>query len=222
MSAARFGAFFLFASIVLLIFASVSVPVWSAIYFVKADFTSSSSAKLGMWGLCQYSSGSSSCTSAQLGYRLDQVLASLPNSNNIENGISRGLTYALILNPIGAAIALIALLFALCGNVISHVFGSIVAFFAFLVTLVALAVDLAVFIIARNRINDSTTGNPAMLGNAMWLVVGACVAQLIAAFTVCCGGIRERKARRNSAVTTPVMTEGHPRRTWWRRNRYNY
>jgi hypothetical protein len=55
-------------------------------------------------------------------------------------------------------------------QVISHILGSIVCFFAFIVAVVALGVDLGLFLAARHRFNSNLPGSPAELGNAMWCV----------------------------------------------------
>jgi hypothetical protein len=98
------------------------------------------------------------------------------------------LTCSTVLNPIAAGVAFIALLFALgssvsmacfdkqsshafpLSQVISHILGSIVCFFAFIVAVVALGVDLGLFLAARHRFNSNLSGSPAELGNAMWWV----------------------------------------------------
>merc|ERR1711939_570789 len=64
------------------------------------------------------------------------------NLGDLAGTVVSGLTYALILHPIAAGIALIALFFAQCNNIVTGILGSLVAFFAFLVTLAALVLQL--------------------------------------------------------------------------------
>jgi len=62
---------------------------------------------------------------------------------------------------------------------------SLSAFLALLAALVALAIDLALWIIVRNRIRDR--GYEAELGNANWLTVGAVAALILGTCTAACG-----------------------------------
>ena len=63
------------------------------------------------------------------------VLPDRGQNESVRNFVRKGLTYALVLHPIAAALALIALIFAICSNVVSHIIGSLICFFAFLVTI---------------------------------------------------------------------------------------
>ncbi len=62
---------------------------------------------------------------------------------------------------------------------------SITAFFALLGALLALAIDLALWIIIRNRVRAA--GFIASLGNANWLTVGAVAALILGTCTAACG-----------------------------------
>ena len=76
------------------------------------------------------------------------------------------------------------------------------SFFAFLIAVIALALDVGVFVSTRNRINDaaqaaspSDHSTAAHLSSALWITVGAVAALLAASFTVCCnclGGGRDK------------------------------
>jgi len=93
---------------------------------------------------------------------------------------------------------------AVCAHIVTHILGSIIAFFAFLITVVALGIDLGLFLAARHRFNENLSGSPAHLGNAMWMVVAATVALLISALTICFGSVHDRRNRRTSMNATPV------------------
>jgi len=200
MALGHIGAFFAFTAFILLIFVCVSAPVWNDVYFLKVNL-SNGVLVLGNWGACIKDAGSgNTCTSTRLGYDIQTLLDQLTNSTEtFRDDIVHGLTYALILHPIAAGFAFLAFLLAVCSHLVTHILGSIVAFFATLITLVALGIDLGLFISSRDRINDQAAGSPASLGNAMWMVVGALAALFLASFTICCGGIRDRRNRRSSA-----------------------
>merc|ERR1711939_1263880 len=182
------GTFFLFASVVLLVIVSVGTPVWDSIAFLTADIPEE--LRLGMWGYCL----GSDCTAAKLGYSLDNF-QNFDNDNlgDLAGTVVSGLTYALILHPIAAGIALIALFFALCNNIVTGILGSLVAFFAFLV---ALAIDLGLFVTTKSRINDQYGAGTADYSIALWLTLAALVLQLLAACTVCFVS-RSNKRRRD-------------------------
>lgn len=73
---------------------------------------------------------------SQLGYHIDGLVDQLTNGNNnglgnaLGSDVKNGLTYALVLAPITAGLAALAVLFGAGSNLIGHVLGSIVAFFA--------------------------------------------------------------------------------------------
>lgn len=58
--------------------------------------------------------------------------------------------------------------------------GSIWAFLSFIVTAVALGIDLGLFIAARHRLEDAEPSADVHLNNATWMVLAACVAILLA------------------------------------------
>lgn len=211
----------LFIALVLLIICSVSTPIWDVVSFLRAE-VGEQRIRLGMWGACVYSAGTEACTSSRLGYDANQVVRLLdPSSSDTANWIARNLTYTLVLVPIAAAIALIALLVSLSTNVVLDIIGSIISGIAFLVSLVALICATVLFVVARHRINESFDGSPASLGPAYWLLVTATILLLIAFFTVCFGSARARRQKRaNRASTASVPVQMGEKRHWWQRNRY--
>ncbi|KAG7562336.1 hypothetical protein FFLO_02228 [Filobasidium floriforme] len=181
-SPALSGFFFCFAAMVLLIFVSVSTPVWRNIYFLKATVTEE--IRYGIWGYCVQGG---ECSSAMLGYApsIEQV------GGNYTEGSSvlQNFTKVMILHPIAGALALFAVLWGLAGVALASrtctILMSLTAFLALLASLVAFAIDLALWIIIRNRIRDR--GFEAELGNANWLTVGAVAALILGTCTAACG-----------------------------------
>lgn len=148
----------------LLIVVSVSTPIWNSVYFLEATFNNArdTSIRLGQWGAC----AGGACTATKLGYNLDFITNAFPdNQVNLSETVVRGLTCellvsallrtgkltvnfntdALIVNPIAAGFSFLALCAAIFPNTFCGVLGSILSFWAFLVTLVALGVSLSVF-----------------------------------------------------------------------------
>jgi len=226
----------LLAATVLLVIVSVSVPVWKDVYFLEATLQTGEKLKLGNWGTCI----GNSCSKSKLGYDIDYIL-SQGGSSRVSNAIVHGLTYALVLNPISAGLTFLALLFALGSHFALGLVASLFGFFAFIVTVVALGIDLGVFVTARHRLNN-VNGVDAMLGNATWMVVAALVAQLLGSVTVCFTHARDRRANRdvsgvnqgrggwfgrrhNNAMVDEYgaqpMTQTAPRRHFWQRRNNN-
>jgi hypothetical protein len=86
----------------------------------------------------------------------------------------------LIIALTAAGFALLTLVFAFfawcCSSRFMEVFAFIFAIFASLVAWIAWAVSLALFIIAKKRIESASNGDlDASLGNALWLGLGAAV-----------------------------------------------
>ncbi|SCZ97852.1 BZ3500_MvSof-1268-A1-R1_Chr3-3g06412 [Microbotryum saponariae] len=211
-----FGLLCILGATALLVIVSVGVPIWDRVDFLHAY---SGQYLLGIWG--ETINGVSSKT--KLGYN---VYSSLNQNNNFSNEtrrvVSRGLTYALVLNPIAAGFAGLALLAALFANTACGIFASVLAFWAFLVSIVALAVDLACFIMIRNRLNRDDPSANAHLGKAMWMIVAAAAALLLASVTVCFTHSsskrrRDRDIETKPLATEPVMTEKRRRFPWQRK-----
>lgn len=177
------GLFFTFAAAVLLIFVSVSAPTWRDIYFLSAS-NGQGTIRYGVFGYC---TASGACSKTSLGYQLSTAAI---GGNFVELGTTlHNFTYVLILHPIAAGLAGIAFLFGLLGACLASractIFMTIIAFLALLVTLVAVGIDLALWIIMRRLLNDN--GFNAMLGNANWLTIGALAALILGTCTAACG-----------------------------------
>ncbi|KAF8589037.1 pali-domain-containing protein [Ramaria rubella] len=173
------GLFFCFAAMVLLVFVRVSSPTWESISFLDVT-TGGHTIHFGVFGYT--GSGRS------VGYFFNPSVLGLPDTN-FDNGVIHNLTFVLILHPIAAGLAAIAVLFGLCGAAYSRVgtiFMTISATLATLVTIIAWVIDMVLWGIARDRIRsagssgDLPLDTTAQYGNANWLTLGALVALLLA------------------------------------------
>lgn len=180
------GLFFIFAAFGLMLVASVSLPIWTKVYWAE-----SATYRIGSWGYCQ----SGQCTDKVFGYRL------VVGTTKI---VTHWLTYAsAIANPVAAFFCLLALFFAGCNNLCAGIIGSILALLAFFFTIVALAFDLGLAIESKRRINASGTGENASIGLGIWLVVAAAGSALISSMLICCThSSRARKHRKNRDSAT--------------------
>lgn len=127
---------------------------------------------------------------------------------NFGDTVVEGLTYALVLNPIAAGFSALALLAALFANTACGILASILALWAFIVTIVALGIDLGLFVTSKRRLDDQGVASSSY-GPALWMVVAAAGALLLSSIFVCwtCGSSRKRRQR---DVETRGLTTGEP------------
>ncbi|GAA5904903.1 hypothetical protein JCM5296_006139 [Sporobolomyces johnsonii] len=203
------GTLVVIAATVLLILVSVSTPLLKSIYFLKASIDASvdgtdvsGTVTLGAWGYCV----GSTCSTPKLGYSLD--VAELFGVSGALEGIStsvlKWITYLMVLHPIAAGFGVVSVIFGLlahlrgfAGTALTTCFASFAATFATL----AFIFDIAVFVIAKQRIQSSDVGGSAQLGPAIWMTL---VALILFTFSGCffgCGAcvIRNRRAGREAA-----------------------
>ncbi|KAK0555212.1 hypothetical protein OC845_000349 [Tilletia horrida] len=188
------GIVLLAAAAILLIIVTFSTPSIKSVYYLEAIIGGGGSDRgrrltFGTLGYCL----GNRCSPLKLGYSLTDVnqlfgINIIPEQYS--TALIKGLTYTLILQPVAAILTLIALLFAIlsaCPGCGCGAFcGSFLTGLAASITLLAFALDLALFVIARKRIND-ISGASATLGNALWIVAAAWACLVVGAILVCCG-----------------------------------
>ena len=162
------ATFLLLAATALLVVASISAPVVNSLYFLSVK-SSSYTYHFGVWGYCQ-TTGRDECTK-ELGYNLATLLSYLTGGSVSVPSNLDSLTKALVLHPIGAGISAIALLIAAGSNKAGFFCAAIGAALAFIVSAVVMAIDFAIFAIARNKAIDA--GLEATFGIAIWCVTAA-------------------------------------------------
>jgi len=162
-----------FAAMVLLIFVSVSAPVWDKISFLDANI-GGKEIHFGVWGYTG--------TKAHLGYYFDPRALGF-DSNSLNTKTIHNLTFVLILHPIAAGLAALSFIFGLCGagyHRVGTILMSLIAALAAMLTLIIWIIDMVLWGIARNRIrHDGPDGATAQYGNANWLTLGALIALML-------------------------------------------
>jgi len=179
------GLFFCFAAAVLLVFVSVSAPTWERISFLDVN-QANGTTHFGCFGFTG--------TGTSIAYDFPNFTG----TNNLNTSVMHHLTGTLILHPIGAALAGLAVLFGICGAAyhrVGTILMALAALLAFLVTLVAWVIDMVLFGIERNRIRHP--GISAQYGNANWLTLGALVALALSFCLGACGSFGRYRSRRN-------------------------
>jgi len=122
--------------------------------------------------------------------------------SEIAGGTSDGLTRVMVLHPIACGLAFIALLLALGSGIIGSLFGALVALVAWVLVLIAPAVDFSLFGIIRHHVNKNKSGSHAHFGSGIWLLLASFVTlffgMLIVLFT--CASARREKRRAVAAT----------------------
>ena len=160
-----------------------------------------------------------------VGYDAVGVLQSVVNTQfetNQRDSINN-LTRAMILHPIAAVLAFIAFLISAGAGFFGSFLGSVLAFIAWLVTVVVMAIDLAMFGVRvllvydmllgsltyslvqllKSHVNSNGAGVYADYSIGMWTCVAAMASLLVGSFVVLCsccsarhGRYRDRDRRR--------------------------
>jgi len=117
--------FLLFAAFILLLLVSLSIPIIKSIDLLElrahitegisiASVTATGDVKFGVWGYCISAITASAlghsisqpaeCSKARLGYTFDSTVQEALQVSGISNDLSKDLSTALVIHPIGAAI----------------------------------------------------------------------------------------------------------------------
>ncbi|KAI9628890.1 hypothetical protein KEM48_011284 [Puccinia striiformis f. sp. tritici PST-130] len=150
------------AGSILLVLSTISNPIIKSFYFLSIKVTSKVASipldgdiRLGTFGYCFELGSQLACTKPKLGYNLHTDSLGIPLPTQLDltplNPIISALTYALILHPIAAGLALISAIFGL----VSHIR------------------EYSRFI-AKNRLNalsDTNVAIDSQLGNAVWITL---------------------------------------------------
>ncbi|KAK7691753.1 hypothetical protein QCA50_005154 [Cerrena zonata] len=207
-----FAFLFLLASFVLFLLVAISIPIIKPIYLFIFDFgvqegqpqtSIATDIRFGVWGFCASSNlnlptvfeNDGSCTSPRLGYDIPEDLLALTGHPELANSVLKGLTVLLVLHPVCAGLAFLGMFTSLflashCMSILSLLITVVTA----IVSSVVLAADLALTIVARDRVSNLTSGIVTVgWGNGVWMVVAgvACtwfsVILLSAVACRCCG-----------------------------------
>ncbi|SCV70972.1 BQ2448_3734 [Microbotryum intermedium] len=227
------GTVVVLAGTVLLALVSVSVPILKPFYFLKAE-VASNEITLGVWGYCS----GSNCTQPKLGYALDlaQVFGysgvdGIALSESIPNALVKGLTYVLVLHPVAAVFGATSVLLGLLAHIRGFGGTCWTTFFASLgasTALLAFAIDLALFLIAKKRITSSSVGGAAELGAALWMTLAGGLLLMVSGCFFGCGGrmVNDRTSRREDSEKNrpgPDPAYGaHMRNSAYQQQQYNH
>ncbi|KAF9270720.1 pali-domain-containing protein [Marasmius fiardii PR-910] len=164
---------------ILLAVVSFCVPYFKSVFFLKADATVggvNATVTFGTLGYCLELNGNVTCSKPSVGYELD--INSLVGNNSpiqIPQVAVKWITYVLVLHIVALVFAAGSAVFGLLAHVREMSMmccSTCVSGFAAVAALLAFIFDLALFFIAKARINAV---GKATIGNAIWLTLAAWV-----------------------------------------------
>jgi len=203
------GILFLVCALVLNFLVSISLPYLPALDIARTRFEPDvrqantqgvTQVRFGIWAPCYYDRNEDrTCSKTKLAYNLE-----IDNANQTKTAkISASWTRGLAAHPLATAVNFVALLLAFSSHVTVMLVASLVSFLAALVTLVAFAIDIALFARVRHEMNGLGITAKTSTAPAFWMTLVAFVLLLFAGCTVCFG---RRKSRLAGATTTTPAT----------------
>ncbi|KAE9985340.1 hypothetical protein EG328_007593 [Venturia inaequalis] len=223
------GVVFMLAASILLLVTTISAPVINDIGILKVSLRNSSTVNFGTFGYCILDASSSNgnansdyCTKKVIGYKPVDLMESIDGTdfNTVGRKTANGLTGSFILHPIASGLTFIAALVAV-GGFFGSIVGLILAVLAWVLTVVVMAIDFAIFGGIRNHINKDGSGSSAKYSVGMWTTLAAMIILLlgiIIVFFTCCTD-RRKKSREQVAVRSEKATTTS-RRRWGRKSNY--
>ncbi|MBE3048379.1 hypothetical protein IMZ48_38925 [Candidatus Bathyarchaeota archaeon] len=144
------------------------------------------------------------CSSTRLGYSplgVARALDILTPTTYVQT-TTRALTRVMILHPVAAALAALALVSTLAAPRLGNSLACLLSTAALIVVALAMVSDFVLFGMVRAAVNqDGRAGSEARFGVAMWCVLVAAVCALVATLLVlgaCCVGRSGRRRRRDA------------------------
>ncbi len=113
------------------------------------------------------------------------------------------------LHFIGTAVTFIAFLLSFSTHITITLVASFVAFLAALITLIAFAIDIALFALVKHAINGLDIGAKTDVAPGFWLTFASLILLLLGGCTVCFGRRRERLS--SASTSYPMKTTGRGR-----------
>jgi len=197
------GIVLLFCAFILSLLVAVSLPNLPTLDIVRCHFTGGTAPRVstdpesikeirfGVWAYCTYDAQAGHRTCIYRGHRYSTQLISASDSIIIGSGSTRGLA----VHPFATGVTFIALLFSLSSHVTLVLLASSLAFIAALLTLIAFAIDIALYVIVRDkvpRLPDVQVRTVAAPG--FWITLVSLLLLLMAGCTGLVGRRRPRMA----------------------------
>jgi len=221
----------------LLLIVTISAPVINDVGLLKVMLTNrsdirNSSVTFGTFGHCVLDVAPAStdqdyCTKEHIGYNPALIMATIDNTqfNLASEDTTKALTRVMVLHPVACGLAFIAFLLALGAGVCGALLASFVSAITWVVTVVVMACDFALFGIIKNHVNKDGSGSHAYYSVGMWLILAAMILLFFATFIVLFTCLSARMHRKRSGGVKNETDYGNTTTTtrrhfWQRRSRY--
>lgn len=217
----------LFCALVLSFIVSISLPYLPALDIVRVklrdDVVISSNStsdvftqlRFGIWSACSYAVDETrTCVKTGHAYSVQLQMRTAEGQNGTSIFIGSSWTRGLAVHPFATGATFIAFLLAFSQNLVFTLIASIVSLAAATITLIAFAIDIALFAYVKNKMEDlNEIAYKTSPGPGFWLTFVTLILLLIGGFTVCLG---RRKA--TAASGGKVGVQKTPFWKKWRKN----
>lgn len=193
------GVFFLVAAFILLFIVSISLPRFQGMditrVYSSGQFAANNGAegftqlRLGIWGYCVDLSSGFTCFDTGHGYSVTFV-----NSQLTEVTIGPSWTRGLAIIPVAAGVSFIAFLLSMSQHITITLVASLVSFLAALLTLIAFAINIALYAYLKHEMGTLNISETTQTGPGFWLTFVSLLLLILAGCTVCFGRRRDRMA----------------------------
>lgn len=175
-----------------------------------------------------FSDGDDWCSDRHIGYDPAKIMEQIDGGdfNYASSESTKGLTRVMVLHPVACGVAFIAFLFSVGSGICGALFASVIALLAWIITLVVMAVDFALFGIIKNHVNKDGSGSHATYAVGMWTCLVAMVCLFFGMFIVLFTCFSARRHKNDDKISKhgdagyANGTTVHKRRFWQRRNAY--
>ncbi|KAG5643121.1 hypothetical protein DXG03_001547 [Asterophora parasitica] len=217
------GILFLAFALILSFLTSISLPFLPALDITRTQFSSGvietgqkglTEVRFGVWAPCYYDEdGSRTCAKAGHGYKFG--ISNQEKTANVIIGSSW--TQGLAVHPVATGATLIAFALSFSQHATVTLITSLTSFLAAFLTLIAFAIDIALFAYLKHQVNKLPNVNAKTSpGAGFWMTLVTFVLLLLAGCTVCFGRRQQRLA---GATSYPTLSS--EKKPFWARFRKN-
>ncbi|KAF8918359.1 hypothetical protein CPB85DRAFT_1214172 [Mucidula mucida] len=210
------GIIFLVAAFVLSLLVSISLPYLTALDVARTDFAmvegskERASQRFGRLTIdyranCRYDTDNDRiCTDAHHGYSV--FIQNADKSETVDIGASW--TRGLAVHPVATAVTFVALCMSFSQHVTVTLLASLTSFFAALLTLIAFAIDIALFAYLKHQVNKLNGLNAnTKPGPGFWMTFVSFILLLLAGCTVCFGRRKQRMSGASAYPSYPMSSK---------------
>uniref|UniRef100_A0A8H8CFS2 Pali-domain-containing protein n=1 Tax=Psilocybe cubensis TaxID=181762 RepID=A0A8H8CFS2_PSICU len=194
------GVSLLACAFLLSLLVSISLPFLPPIDVVRTNFQGQVNqgnvflhqVRLGIWAPCAYAvDGTKICGHEGHGYKVTIFKANdLSKFAIIKPAWTRGLA----VHPVAAGAILIALLLSFSNNMTMTFWALLTSFLAALLTLIAFAIDIALFALVRSALNDLNIGANTHTSSAFWMTFVSLILLIASGYLIIVARRRESGA----------------------------